>query len=103
MGNAASLYRDFTSAEQIDAEYKPSLRVAEAETLMRGYGERSAVARTRLAGRYGIAYGPTLDEKLDIFPADRPDAPVFVLIHGRYRRAFSASHHHFLAVRPVAP
>ena len=83
----APLYRSFASAEEIDAEYKPSLRVADAEALMRGYGERSAEARTRLAGRYGIPYGPTLDEKLDIFPADRPDAPVFVFIHGGYWRA----------------
>jgi len=69
---------------------------------MRGYGERSAAARTRLAGRYGIAYGPTRDEKLDIFPADRPDAPVFVFIHGGYWRAFSAADHSFVALGPVA-
>jgi hypothetical protein len=72
---AAPLYRSFASSDEIDAEYKPSLRVADAEALMRGYGERSAEARTRLAGRYGIPYGPTRDEKLDIFPAGRPDAP----------------------------
>ena len=69
---------------------------------MRGYGERSAEARTRLAGRYGIPYGPTRDEKLDIFPADRPDAPVFVFIHGGYWRAFAASDHSFVALGPVA-
>jgi arylformamidase len=98
----AALYRDFVSAEQIDAEYKPSLRVADAEARMRRYGEDSAAARTRLAGRYGIPYGPTRDEKLDIFPADRPDAPVFVFIHGGYWRAFSAGEHSFVALGPVA-
>jgi arylformamidase len=102
MSHAASLYRDFVSAEQIDAEYKPSLRVADAEALMRGYGERSAAARTRLAGRYDIPYGPTRDEKLDVFPADRPNAPVFVFIHGGYWRAFSAGEHSFVALGPVA-
>ncbi|HSC63016.1 MAG TPA: alpha/beta hydrolase [Caldimonas sp.] len=99
---SASLYRGFTRTEEIDAEYKPSSRVADAEALMRSYGERSAAARTRLAGRIGIPYGPTLDEKLDIFPADRPGAPVFVFIHGGYWRAFSAGEHSFVALGPVA-
>ena len=99
---AAPLYRDFTRAEQIDAEYKPSLRVVDAEARMRRYGEHSAEARTRLAGIYDVPYGPTRDEKLDIFPADRPDAPVFVFIHGGYWRAFSASEHSFVALGPVS-
>ena len=100
--SAAPLYRDFSSAEQIDWEYKPSLRIADAEQCMRRYGEHSAEARTRLAGRYDIAYGPTRDEKLDIFPAARANAPVFVFIHGGYWRAFSASDHSFVALGPVA-
>ncbi len=95
-------YCDFTSVDQIDAEYKPSLRVTDAEALMRGYGERSALARERLTGIYDVAYGPTPDEKLDIFPAARPNAPVFVFIHGGYWRAFSAREHSFVALGPVA-
>ena len=92
---AAPLYREFTSAEQIDWEYKPSLRIADAEACMRRYGEHSAKARTRITGVLDVPYGPTRDEKLDIFPADRPGAPVFVFIHGGYgapsRRASTAS------------
>jgi len=101
-GLSTSLYRDFTSADEIDAEYKPSLRVADAEALMRGYAERSAAARQRLSGVYDIPYGATLDEKLDIFPAAQPNAPVFVFIHGGYWRAFSARDHSFVALGPVA-
>ena len=100
--SSAPLYRDFTSAEQIDWEYKPSLRIADAEQCMRRYGEHSAEARTRLDGSYDIAYGPTRDEKLDIFPAARPNAPLFVFIHGGYWRAFSAREHSFVALGPVA-
>jgi arylformamidase len=99
---ASPLYRDFTGAEQIDAEYKPSLRVADAEARMRRYGEHSAAARTRLSGDYDIPYGATLDEKLDIFPAARANAPVFVFIHGGYWRAFSAKDYSFVALGPVA-
>ena len=70
---------------------------------MRGYGERSAEARERLAGVLRRpATAPTLDEKLDIFPAAQPNAPVFVFIHGGYWRAFSAKDHSFVALGPVA-
>jgi arylformamidase len=96
--SATPLYRDFGSAEEIDAEYKPSLRVVDAEARMRRYGEHSAEARKRLAGVYDVPYGPTRDEKLDIFPAKRADAPVFVFIHGGYWRAFSAREHSFVAL-----
>ena len=98
MDGAALLYREFASAEQIDAEYKPSLRIADAEARMRRYGEHSAEARARLAGVYDVRYGPTLDEKVDIFPAAQPNAPVFVFIHGGYWRAFSAREHSFVAL-----
>ena len=37
-----------------------------------------------------VPYGPTLAETLDIFPADVPNAPVFVFLHGGYWRAFSS-------------
>ncbi len=99
---AIPLYRDFATAEQIDAEYRPGLRVADAEARMRRYGEHSTQARTRLAGVYDIPYGATLDEKLDIFPAAQPNAPVFVFIHGGYWRSFSAREHSFVALGPVA-
>jgi arylformamidase len=91
-------YRDFASAEQIDWQYKPSLRVADADARMRRYTEHSSEARARLAGVYDVPYGPTLDEKLDIFAADRPNAPVFVFIHGGYWRSFSARDHSFVAL-----
>jgi arylformamidase len=37
-----------------------------------------------------VPYGPTIDETLDIFPADAPNAPVFIFIHGGYWRALSS-------------
>jgi arylformamidase len=69
---------------------------------MRRYGEHSAAARTQREGLLDIPYGPTHDEKLDIFPAARAGAPVFVFIHGGYWRAFSAREHSFVALGPLA-
>jgi len=64
--------------------------VANAGAYLRGYADRSRDARARLRCELDIAYGPTRDESLDVFPADRPGAPVFVFIHGGYWRAFSS-------------
>src|ERR1700712_3605512 len=96
--NAVPLYRDFTTGAHIDAQYNPSLPVPDAAARLRRYTEHSAEARARLKGILDVPYGPTLDEKLDIFPAARPNAPVFVFIHGGYWRAFSAKDHSFVAI-----
>jgi len=85
------LYRDFTEQAQIDAEYNPSLKVADPAAEMRHYVDRSRLARETLRNAPGLPYGPTLAETLDIFPADRPGAPVFVFLHGGYWRALSSS------------
>jgi arylformamidase len=81
------LYRDFTTPAQIDAEYGTQQRVADPAAEARHYVERSRDARERLRCVLDQPFGPTLDETLDIFPADRPGAPVFVFIHGGYWRA----------------
>ena len=84
------LYRSFATGAEIDGQYNAGAAVADAARYLRGYAERSAVARARLRCQLDIAYGPTLDETLDIFPAAAAGAPVFVFIHGGYWRAFSS-------------
>ena len=84
------LYREFATRAEIDAQYNAGAAVADAGAYLRGYSERSRGARERLRGELDVAYGPTLDETLDIFPADAPGAPVFAFIHGGYWRAFSS-------------
>src|SRR5262249_35447997 len=49
--------------------------------------QRSREARASRRCILDQRYGPTLDETLDIFPADGKDAPVFVFLHGGYWRA----------------
>lgn len=81
------LYRDFTTPAQIDAQYGTQQWVPDPAAEARHYVERSRDARARLRCLLDQPYGPTLDETLDIFPADRRGAPVFVFIHGGYWRA----------------
>ena len=81
------LYREFRTPAEIDAEYGPQRWVPDPPAEARHYVERSLEARRRLRCELDVPFGPTRDETLDIFPADRPDAPVFVFLHGGYWRA----------------
>jgi arylformamidase len=96
------LYRDFTTQDEIDRQYNPSLGVADPAAEMRHYVETSRLARERLPKVLGVPYGPTLAETLDIFPAAQPNAPVFVFMHGGYWRALSAADFSCVALGPQA-
>ncbi len=84
------LYREFETQAQLDAQYNPAIGLADPTAPARHYVARSALARQRLRCVLDVPYGPTLAETLDIFPADAPNAPVFVFLHGGYWRAFSS-------------
>ena len=57
----------------------------------------SAVARSQACST-SVAYGPHSTETLDIFPANRPGAPVLVFIHGGYWRFLDKFDHSFVAL-----
>jgi len=86
----ATLYREFETQAQLDAQYNPAIALADPAAPARHYVAQSARARQALRCVLDVPYGPTLAETLDIFPADAPNAPVFVFLHGGYWRAFSS-------------
>jgi arylformamidase len=96
------LYRDFTSQEEIDSEYDIENLVPNRLALIEGMAAESVRAREELDGVLDVAYGPTLDETMDIFPAARPGAPILVFIHGGYWRSFSQKEFSLVAKGPVA-
>jgi arylformamidase len=53
--------------------------------------------RQRLGAPKRLAYGPTPIEQLDLFAADKPNAPIHVFIHGGAWRQRSAKDYAFLA------
>ncbi|NML17864.1 alpha/beta hydrolase [Azohydromonas sp. G-1-1-14] len=69
---------------------------------MRHYVDTSRLARERLRCVLDVPYGPTRAETLDIFPAARPGAPVFVFFHGGYWRSLSAADFSCVALGPQA-
>jgi arylformamidase len=80
----------FSSQAEVDAQYDTSYSVADEAACLRHYLKQARRARETLRCVPNVPYGPTLAETLDIFPADQPDAPVFVFIHGGYWRALAA-------------
>jgi arylformamidase len=49
-----------------------------------------------------VSFGSTIEETLDIFPAQDPDAPILVFIHGGYWRSNSSKEFSWVALGPVA-
>jgi arylformamidase len=85
-----TLYRSFATQAQIDAQYNPALPLPDAAAPGQHYARQAAHARATLRSELDVAYGPSLPETLDIFPAASPNAPVFVFLHGGYWRALSS-------------
>ncbi|THU00290.1 alpha/beta hydrolase [Lampropedia puyangensis] len=96
-----TLYRNFTTQAAIDEAYNPSLGL-DNNAIMEHYTKQAQHARASLDYIAKVPYGPTLDETLDIFPAQQPGAPVLVFIHGGYWRALSAADFSGIALGPCA-
>ncbi len=99
----AAVYRDYDQ-EALDLQYDNQRRVARFQAHRDFYARESARARDELAAELGVAYGPSADERLDIFvPAGGGGgAPVQVFFHGGYWRALSAEDFSFVAPQMVA-
>jgi arylformamidase len=76
-----AVFMDYDQVE-LDASYDQ----VQYEPLLRQVAQRLAsnsdAVRARLGAPKRLAYGPTEIEKLDIYRADRPKAPIFAFIHG---------------------
>ena len=92
-----SLYREFSSQEEIDAQYNIGASMPGWESWLVRYAEDSEATRQSIECTLNVPYGPTLDEHMDIFPSAKPNSPVLVFIHGGYWRALSSKETNFLA------
>jgi len=94
---AMKLYRDFTSQEEIDQEYKVEALVPDMAPYFDLFVGGSEKARRELACVLDVRFGPTLDETVDIFPAKQPGAPILVFIHGGYWHSLSSKEFSLIA------
>jgi arylformamidase len=67
---------------ELDAAYDQSVYAPLAGQITKRYVTNSNTARAHLGEPQREAYGPTEIEKLDIFRAKQPNAPIFVYAHG---------------------
>jgi arylformamidase len=67
---------------EIDAAYDQSFYAPLAGQIGKRRAANSDAARARLGAPRREAYGPTAIEQLDIYRTQRPQAPIFVFIHG---------------------
>jgi arylformamidase len=87
----------FSDAQWLEDQYDNRARVPEhVEHFARWARDSKAVRRSEPC-TLDIAYGTSPGERLDVFPARTPDAPVLVFIHGGYWRSLDKSEHSFIA------
>jgi arylformamidase len=67
---------------ELDAAYDQSVYAPLAKQILARAASNSDLVRRRLGPPQREAYGPTDIEKLDIFKTTRPNAPIFLFIHG---------------------
>jgi arylformamidase len=80
-----------------DSMYNNRALVPDFATHFSRWIEGAQSARASLKGQLDIVYGDGPNETLDIFPAKKPNAPVFFFIHGGYWRSLDKSDHSFVA------
>ena len=98
------IYRDYDQ-DALDLQYNARAAVPDHAALIEAWSGDSARARQDLPCRLDVAFGPSPDETLDIFPAAATapgPAPVQVFFHGGYWRAFHKDDFSFVA-RAFAP
>ncbi len=83
--------------EALDAQYNNQAKVPDVAAIVGPWLTRGAEARDALSCDLDIAYGDDPRQRLDVFPAARPDAPVLAFIHGGYWHSRDKTLVHFLA------
>ena len=94
-----SLYRNFSTQEELDAQYDPERTVPNAGFYADLYERESDLLRSESAHSLRVRFGPTLVEHVDVYPAG-DGAPVLVYVHGGYWRARTSREFGFVARGP---
>ncbi len=84
LDQAKKTFRDWReySQQELDDNYNQNSLVPDNSPFKERKIRESARAREMLECIRDVAYGPSLKEKLDIFPASKKGAPIQIFIHG---------------------
>lgn len=91
-----------TAGADLDLAYSPSSLVPDLAAHLTRYATDSARARTTLRVHRGLPCGGLPEQRLDLFPAALPGAPLMVFVHGGYWQELSRDEAAFAAADFVA-
>jgi arylformamidase len=81
----------------IDAAYDQRFYAPMGYQIQKRIASVSDAVRARLGEPLRLSYGPSEIEKLDVYRARKPNAPIFIFIHGGSWRAETARNHGYPA------
>jgi len=93
---SSTVFLDYDQAE-LDRQYDQRAWALNAVEVIERYSAQSNNVRARLGSPRTFAYGKTPAETIDVYPADRRDAPMHVFIHGGAWRSLSKQESAFAA------
>jgi arylformamidase len=83
--------------QALDDTYDQSKYAVNQTQIVERYASNSDIARERLGAPRRIAYGPTDNEALDLYPAATTNAPISIFVHGGAWQRGLAKNHAFAA------
>ncbi|MDX3895501.1 alpha/beta hydrolase [Pusillimonas sp.] len=92
----AKVWLDYDQAT-LDKVYDQANYAPNIKTVLGRYASNSDITRARLGEPKRLAYGESKVEAMDLYPANRDDAPIHIFIHGGAWRAGDAKAYGFLA------
>ena len=94
--SGSPVYRGYDRAD-LDRQYNNRQRFPRYKEVFEAWQSWSAATRAKLATKLDVAYGSQATERLDIFPAERVPAPIYVFLHGGYWQSLDKSDYSFIA------
>jgi arylformamidase len=93
---SSTVFLEYDQTE-LDRQYDQRAWALNAVEVIERYAAESNNVRARLGSPRSFAYGRTPAETIDVYPADRRDAPMHVFIHGGAWRSLSKHESAFAA------
>lgn len=97
----ALIWRGYTQAA-LDIQYNNRGTVPDVSRYLADYAARTRQAKAQLRCLENLRYGDEANERLDIYPASQPNAPVMVYLHGGDWRTLTKEDSGFAAPAFVA-
>lgn len=98
---ATQVYLDYDQ-DGLDAQYNNRVRFPEYAEHFANWRTWSDQARAEMPVHLDVPFGDDPSERLDVFPAARRDAPIYIFIHGGYWYSLDKADYSYVA-RGMAP